>query len=57
MMNKDIAHSAVKRRWIAPRLETEYADITGVASKTQTVQEDTDSTNANNATNPTGPSS
>jgi hypothetical protein len=56
-MNKDIAHSAVKRRWIAPRLETEYADITGVASKTQTVQEDTDSTNANNATTPTGPSS
>jgi hypothetical protein len=56
-MSKDAAYFAVKRRWIPPRLETEYTDITGVATKTQTVQEDTDSTNANNATTPSGPSS
>jgi hypothetical protein len=57
MMMDPSATPANKRRWIPPRLETEYADITGIPSKTQTVREDTDATNANNATTPTGPSS
>jgi hypothetical protein len=46
-----------KRPWVPPRLETEYTDITGIATKTQTVQEDTDPANKFNATNPSGPSS
>jgi hypothetical protein len=48
---------AAKRRWVTPRLTTEYTDATGIASKTVTHAEDTNSNNHANAISSTGPSS